>query len=132
MSDDTAGRPLSFIDHHRQRYAGKVPIAEAGEFIVGSCLEDGSLDRDGEFKVTLHELGDVRDRRPLKPRLEAFGDGVGALRRAIEAGLLETLGPTASREECRAAAVGDRDGRRLRRAAPGGRGLRAGPWRRAR
>jgi hypothetical protein len=27
--------PLHFYDHHRQRYAGKVPIPEAGEFMIG-------------------------------------------------------------------------------------------------
>jgi hypothetical protein len=35
---DQAGQeapPLAFCDHHRQRYAEKVPIIEAGEFLVG-------------------------------------------------------------------------------------------------
>jgi hypothetical protein len=91
--------PLRFIDHHRQHYAGKVPIAEAGEFIIGSYHEDGSLDEDGEFRVTLHALGAHRDRWALTPRLEAFGDGNGALQRALDAGLLEALGPVAGREE---------------------------------
>lgn len=90
--------PLRFIDHHRQHYAGKVPIAEAAEFIIGSYHEDGSLDEDGEFRVTLHALGAHRDRWALTPRLEAFGDGNRALRRAIDAGLLEALGPVTGRE----------------------------------
>ena len=91
--------PLRFIDHHRQHYAGRVPIAESGEFIIGSYHQDGSLDEDGEFRVTLHALGSRRDGWALSPRLEAFGDGNGALRRAIDAGLLEALGPVAGREE---------------------------------
>jgi hypothetical protein len=91
--------PLRFIDYHRQRYAENVPIAEAGEFIIGSYHEDGSIDRDGEFKVTLFALGSGRSDRALSPHLEAFGEGDGALRRAIEAGLLDALGPVASRDE---------------------------------
>ncbi len=34
----------------------------------------------------------------LTPRLETFGDGNGALQRALDAGLLEALGPVAGRE----------------------------------
>jgi hypothetical protein len=90
--------PLRFIDHHRQRYAAKVPIAEAGEFMVGSYREDGGVDEDGEFRISLIELT-VGRRRSLNPHLEAFGDGDGALRRAIDAGLLEALGPVGSRDE---------------------------------
>lgn len=89
---------LRFIDHHRQRYARKVPIAEAAEFIIGSYREDGSLDEDGEFRVTLIELTAGRH-RSLNPHLEAIGDGDGALRRAIDAGLLDALGPVSSRDE---------------------------------
>lgn len=97
-------RALRFIDHHRQRYAGKVPIAEAGEFIIGSYHEDGSLDEDGEFSVTLHALGEHRDNWALddwalSPQIEAFDDGTGALRRAISAGLLESLSLVAGPEE---------------------------------
>ncbi|MBN9624210.1 MAG: hypothetical protein J0H06_14895, partial [Actinobacteria bacterium] len=35
----------------------------------------------------------------LNPHLEAFGDGDGALLRAIDAGILDALGPVASRDE---------------------------------
>ncbi|MBS1887573.1 MAG: hypothetical protein JSU06_10330 [Actinobacteria bacterium] len=105
-------RPLRFIDHHRQRYAGKVPIPEEGEFIIGSQLEDGSLGEDGEFRVTLVGLGCGR-RWALHPHLEAFGDGRGALRRAIDGGLLEAIArPVAGREEFarRLLAIGMVDG----------------------
>jgi hypothetical protein len=79
---------VGFRDHERQRYAPKVPIADAGEFNIGCFREDGSpIARDGEFRVTLVEL-----RSSLVPRVEAFGEGVGALRRAIDLGLLAQLG----------------------------------------
>jgi len=53
--------PLHFYDHHRQRYAGKVPIPEAGEFMIGDYTGEGTVGRDGEFKITLVELhGDRR------------------------------------------------------------------------
>lgn len=92
-------RPLRFFDHHRQRYADKVPIDEAGEFMIGDYNEDGTVGDDGEFKVTLIELhGDKR--WSLYPHLEAFGDGVGSLRRAISDGLLDVLQPPVnSRDE---------------------------------
>jgi hypothetical protein len=103
--------PLRFTDHHRQRYAAKVPVAEAGDFNIGSCREDDGLDEDGEFTVKLVEL--MHGRGPaLTPRLQAFGDGDGALRRAIDAGLLEALGPVGSRDEFarRLLAIGMVDG----------------------
>jgi hypothetical protein len=90
--------PLRFFDHDRQRYAREVEIAEAGDFNIGSYREDGGLDDDDEFTVTLVQL--THGRGPaLTPRLVAFGDGGRALRRAIDAGLLDALGPVASREE---------------------------------
>jgi hypothetical protein len=95
---DGRAAPLRFYDHHRQRYAEKVPIGEAGEFQIGDYGEEGGVGGDGEFKVALVELHGDR-RWSLYPHLEAFGDGVGALRRAIEAGLLDALGPVNSREE---------------------------------
>jgi hypothetical protein len=90
--------PLHFYDHHRQRYAGKVSIPEAGEFMIGDYTGEGTVGRDGEFKITLVELHGDR-RWSLYPHLEVFGDGVRALRRAIDAGLLNLLGPVNSREE---------------------------------
>ena len=90
--------PLRFYDHHRQRYAAKVSIPEAGEFMIGDSTEEGTVGRDGEFKITLVELHGDR-RWSLYPHLEVFGDGVRALRRAIDAGLLDLLGPVNSREE---------------------------------
>ncbi|HEX6782166.1 MAG TPA: hypothetical protein VF125_09075 [Solirubrobacterales bacterium] len=95
--------PLRFYDHHRQRYAGKVSIPEAGEFMIGDYTDEGTVGRDGEFKVTLIELHGDR-RWSLYPHLEVFGEGVGALRRGIDAGLLDLLGPVSS---------GDEFGRRL-------------------
>ncbi len=85
-------RPLRFCDHHRQRYAEKVSISEAGEFMIGDYNEDGTVGDDGEFKVTLIELHGDR-RWSLYPHLEAFGDGVGSLSRAINDGLLDVLRP---------------------------------------
>jgi len=90
--------PLRFCDHHRQRYAGKVPIAEAGEFLIGDYEDDGTIGGDGEFRVTLVELHGDR-RWSLYPHLEVYGEGVPALRRAIDAGLLDALGPLNSRGE---------------------------------
>lgn len=53
--------PLRFYDHHRQRYAGKVSIPEAAEFMIGDYTGEGTVGRDGEFKITLVELhGDRR------------------------------------------------------------------------
>jgi|GEM_PF-1994302 len=91
--------PLRFCDHHRQRYADKVPIAEAGEFLIGDYEDDGTIGGDGEFRVTLVELHGDR-RWSLYPHLEVYGEGVGALRRAIDAGLLDVLHPPVnSRDE---------------------------------
>ncbi len=90
--------PLRFCDHHRQRYAEKVPIPEAGEFLIGDYEDDGTISGDGEFRVTLVELHGDR-RWSLYPHLEVYGEGVPALRRAIDAGLLDALGPVNSRDE---------------------------------
>lgn len=83
-------RPLGFYDHHRQHYADRVSISEAGQFLIGDYNPDGTVSADGEFKITLIELA-VGGRWALHPRLEAFGDGIGSLRRAIDAGLLDSL-----------------------------------------
>src|SRR3954453_11597513 len=72
--------PLHFYDHHRQRYAEKAPIPEAGEFQIGDYIErEGTVGADGEFKITLIELHGDR-RWSLYPHLELYGEGVGALR----------------------------------------------------
>lgn len=49
---------------------------------------------DGEFKVSLIDLEGV-----LYPHLEAFGEAAGSLRRALDAGLLDVLGPVADHGE---------------------------------
>ena len=67
--------PLRFCD---QRYAEKVPIPEAGEFLIGDYTDEGTIGGDGEFRVTLIELHDDR-RWSLYPHLEVYGEGVGAL-----------------------------------------------------
>lgn len=91
--------PLHFYDHHRQRYAGKVSIPEAGEFMIGDYTGEGTVGRDGEFKITLVELHGAR-RWSLYLHLEVFGEGAGALRRGIDAGLLDVLRPPVnSRDE---------------------------------
>lgn len=95
---DGEGR-LGFYDLQRQRYAEANPVREAGEFQIGDYGgEGGSLGQGGEFKVTLIELGNG-GRWGLYPHLEVFGDGKAALRDAIDAGILDVLGPVASREE---------------------------------
>jgi hypothetical protein len=99
MSRPKEAPVLGFIDHHRQRYADKVRIAAEGEFMIGEHLPDGSLGPGGEFRVELVELPMAGRGPALHPRLGCFGDGVGSLRRAIEAGLLDELGPVAGREE---------------------------------
>ncbi len=95
---DAEGR-LGFYDLQRQRYAEANPVREAGEFQIGDYGgEGGSLGQGGEFKVTLIELGNG-GRWGLYPHLEVFGDGKAALRDAIDAGILDVLGPVASSEE---------------------------------
>lgn len=94
---DGEGR-LGFYDLQRQRYAEANPVREAGEFQIGEYRDGGSLGEGGEFKVTLIELGNG-DRGGLYPHLEVFGDGKAALRDAIDAGILDVLGPVASSEE---------------------------------
>jgi len=64
-------------------------IADAGEFNIGCFYDDGSLTPDdGEFRVTLVGVGGE-----LLPHVEAYGEGVGSLRRAIDVGLLDQLEP---------------------------------------
>jgi hypothetical protein len=79
---------VGFRDHDRQRYMQNALIEDAGEFNIGCFHEDGSPTlHDGEFRVTL-----VQVRGRLLPHVEAFGEGEGALRRAIDLGLLGQLG----------------------------------------
>lgn len=94
MSGTRRGRRLEFSDHHRQRYADRVRIPDAGEFLIGVYNDDGSVDLDGEFRVTLVELDGI-----VYPRLEAYGEAAGALQRALDGGLLDVLGPVAGRNE---------------------------------
>lgn len=103
---------LRFIDHHRLRHVGAFPIAAEGMFIIGTRAEDGGLGEEGEFRVILVRLTHAVRPRGLYPRLEAFGDGAGALRRAITVGLLDALGPVGSRDEFsrRLLAIGMVDG----------------------
>lgn len=94
-------RPLRFIDYNRQRHAQHSPIAGGGEFMIGDYLEGGGTGPDGEFKITLSDLGGYpgRPRVAFDPHLGVFCDGIGALRRAVEAGLLDALIPVEGREE---------------------------------
>jgi hypothetical protein len=94
---DAEGR-LGFYDLGRQRYPEANPVREAGEFQIGDYGRDGSPGGGGEFKVTLIELGNG-GRWGLHPHLEVFGDGRAALRDAIDAGILDVLGPVASPDE---------------------------------
>jgi hypothetical protein len=94
---DAEGR-LGFYDLQRQRYAQANPIREAGEFQIGDYGRDGSPGGGGEFKVTLIELGNG-GRWGLYPHPEVFGEGKAALRDAIDAGLLDILGPVSRPEE---------------------------------
>lgn len=94
---DAEGR-LGFYDLSRQRYAQANPIREAGEFQIGEYDAGGSPGQGGEFKVTLIELGNG-GRWGLYPHLEVFGEGRAALRDAIDAGILDILGPVARGDE---------------------------------
>ena len=93
-------RPLRFYDHSCQRYADKVPLGNAGEFLIGDYNGDGTVSDDGEFKIALLDMT-VNGRWGLYPHLEAFGDATGSLGRAIDAGLLDALarGPVEKPEE---------------------------------
>lgn len=94
---DSEGK-LGFYDLQRQRYSEANPIQEAGEFQIGDYGRAGSSQGGGEFKVTLIELGNG-GRWGLYPHLEVFGDGKGALSDAIDAGILDILGPVSRPEE---------------------------------
>jgi hypothetical protein len=122
---DAEGR-LGFYDLHRQGYGEANPIPEAGEFQIGDYGAGGSPGRAGEFKVTLIELANG-GRWGLYPHLEVFGDGEAALREAIDAGILDVLGPVTSREEFaqRLTAIGIVD--RSDKPLPGGAEVPAAP-----
>lgn len=94
---DAEGR-LGFYDLQRQRYAEANPVREAGEFQIGDYSDGSGVGPAGEFKVTLIELGNG-GRWGLYPHLEVFGDGKTALRDAIDAGILDILGPVAGPEQ---------------------------------
>lgn len=94
---------LAFIDHHRQDYAGKVPMPHEGEFLIGDYRDDrggflvGEL---GEFKVLLHQLDHRRGL--LEPQLCVFGDGAAAfavLLGLADGDLAQLLRPVAGRDE---------------------------------
>jgi hypothetical protein len=86
---------LSFYDHHRQSYA-HLELHDknaVGEFLIGGYTDDG-LDRRGEFKITLHRLGDRKfggPTKPLTPKIDVFNDAYGALRQFVNSGALELL-----------------------------------------
>lgn len=97
--DEGGRRPLAFIDHHRQNYAGRVPVPCEGDFMIGDYLEDGGVGPRGEFKIVLHWLG--AGHGMLDPQLCVFGDGAGALEELLGfgGGLAGLLGPVADHEE---------------------------------
>lgn len=97
-TEDAGTRPLRFVDCDRQAYLAQVPAAQGGEFFIGDFIEGGGTGEDGEFKVTLVELGQG-GHWGLYPHLEVFGEGNAALRRAIAAGILDALGRVGNREE---------------------------------
>lgn len=74
-------------DHLGQGCASKAPIAVTREFNIGCFREDGSLAPDDD------KLRDplVKFCGSLLPRVEAFGEGMGAFRRVIELGLFDQL-----------------------------------------
>lgn len=97
--DEGGRRPLAFIDHHRQDYAGHVPVPCEGDFMIGDYLEAGGLGPLGEFKIVLHWLGARHG--ILDPQLRVFGDGAGALQEllGLVGDLSALLGPVAGHEE---------------------------------
>ena len=54
--------------------------------MIGDYTGEGTVGRDGEFRITLVELHGDR-RWALYPHLEVFGEGVGALRATMAADL---------------------------------------------
>jgi hypothetical protein len=114
---ERAGEPgqgcgLAFIDHDRQRYADRVRLPHAGEFLVGGYLDDGGVGALGELRIVLRELGDRRGR--MDAQLCVFGDGTGALSALLDAAagdLSALLAPVARRAELsrRLTALGLRD-----------------------
>lgn len=94
---------LSFYDQARQTYAGTVPPAEAGEFMIGGYVDDdgaGGLDGRGEFAIVLYRFEHVNvhdfdgpniPAPTMTPQLRVFDDAYGALREATDAGLLDAL-----------------------------------------
>jgi len=94
------GRALSFIDHHRQRYAERVQVPCDAEFLIGDFEDGRGIGDLGEFKVELHYLGERRGM--LHPRLCVFGDATGALAALLDLAdgdLGSVLRPVRSREE---------------------------------
>lgn len=81
-------QPLRFYDVARQSYAADVPFEDAGEFMIGDYDDEG-VGKDGEFKIVLRDLQGSRG--GLSPQICAFGDATRALRRAIDAGLLDAI-----------------------------------------
>lgn len=93
--------PLSFYDHHRQRY-GHLPIRAEAEFMIGDYGkpgEDEGVGKGGEFRIALVKLGGSRTGANLHPHLEVFGDAVGSLAAAIQLGLLKNMEPVSTRDE---------------------------------
>jgi hypothetical protein len=105
------GGGLAFIDHDRQRYADRVRLPHAGEFLVGGLLDHDGVGPLGELRIVLHELGDRRGR--VDAQLCVFGDGTGALSALLDAAgdLSALLSPVAGRAELsrRLLALGLRD-----------------------
>lgn len=97
--DEGGRRPLAFIDHNRQGYAGHVPVPCEGDFMIGDYLEAGGVGPLGEFKIALHWLGTRHGM--LDPQLCVFGDGAGALKEllGLVGDLSALLGPVADHEE---------------------------------
>jgi hypothetical protein len=107
MSSIDAQRPeidgmLSFYDEDREpeRHLWR---HEPKRFMVGDYgpRGPGQVGGGGEFELALVWLPTRRGRgwQKLTPRLQVFEDGVGSLRAAIEAGLLELLGPVEDRDQ---------------------------------
>ncbi len=98
MAEQTVHQPLRFYDYSRQSYSDAIPPSNAGEIMIGDYRDDGCVSTDGEFRIVLHDLGQGR-RSGLSPQVRVFGDGTGALCRAIDAGLLNVLGNVADAAE---------------------------------
>ncbi len=78
---------LSFYDHTRMTYSEhvKLPNDLLGEWSIGNYDgKGGGVLEGGEFRITARRFKRIPDSQLIHLRIEAFGDGVGSLKVAID------------------------------------------------